>query len=91
MSANEHDELVRQIADDIARDWTIDPNSHRSNSHPLFVYLVQQIECLIRTSAHDLIAGRTDTVAGLILAHLAHKYGLVPTDKTYKMYEERDA
>ena len=62
----------------IADDWTIDPQSHRSNSSPEFMRLVEHVDRLIRNSAFDLIGGRTLSVAGLIMAQLAHVHGLAP-------------
>jgi hypothetical protein len=59
-------------------DWTV--KDGRANSSDQFVKLCAVVEKLIRGSAHDLIAGRADSVAGLILARLAHKHGLRPGD-----------
>lgn len=61
-------------------DWTVHKVTNRSNSAPIFTALCREVEEVIRGSAHDLIAGRADKVAGLVMAHLAHKYGLVPRD-----------
>ena len=59
-------------------DWTIDPRSGNSNSSSLFNILSAEVGRLIRDSAHSLIAGRTDDVARLVIAQLAHKHGLRP-------------
>lgn len=59
-------------------DWTIDPETGRSNSSPEFLELVEVVERIIQNSAHDLVAGRPEKVARLILARLAHGYGLSP-------------
>ena len=59
-------------------DWTRDPASGRSNSSVEFERLTEAVGQIIRNAAHDLIAGRSDMVAGLILAQLAHNYGLRP-------------
>ena len=61
-------------------DWTIDPATNRSNSSSVFEALCQEVERLIRSAAHQLIAGRADVTAGLIMAQLAHKWGLVPRE-----------
>lgn len=68
---------------------TYDPTKHedwtmyrgKTNCSPQFVGLANEIARIIRDSAHDLIAGRTQSVASFILAQLAHRYGLVPVNK----------
>lgn len=60
------------------RDWTVDPDTNRCNSSEQYRYLVDQIEQTILNSANDIVRGRTKTVAGLILATLAHTHGLAP-------------
>lgn len=57
-------------------DWTV--HDGRSNSSPEFHAATAVIEDIIRSSAHTLISGRADTVAGTILATLAHRHGLRP-------------
>lgn len=57
-------------------DWTANDGS--ANSSPIFLALSLEIERVIRSSAHDLIAGDADTVARVILANMAHKHGMVP-------------
>ncbi|HSX01557.1 MAG TPA: hypothetical protein VLF67_04930 [Candidatus Saccharimonas sp.] len=64
----------------ITADWTVDPESGRSNSSERFRDLEQAVTALIVGDAHKLIAGRARDTAGLILAQLAHKHGLVPAD-----------
>lgn len=59
------------------KDWTQDKDG-RANSSELFQGLVGEVDRLIKDSSHDLIAGQTRSVAGLILAQLAHKHGLSP-------------
>lgn len=59
-------------------DWTINEATGRSNSSELFEKLIDAVDLLIQHSAHDLIKGNSHTTAGLIMAHLAHKYGLRP-------------
>jgi len=59
-------------------DWTVDPQTNRSNSSPEFYALQVAIAEIILNGAHDLLAGHTETVAGIILARLAHKHGLRP-------------
>lgn len=60
------------------RNWTVDPETNRSNSSPEFQALVEAVERLIRGEAHSLIAGRADQAAQLLMAQLAHVHGLVP-------------
>jgi hypothetical protein len=61
-------------------DWTVHKVTHRSNSAPLFSALCREVERIIRGAAHSLIAGRADAAAGLVMAQLAHRYGLVPRE-----------
>lgn len=63
---------------DPSKDWTVDPETGRSDSSPLYLSLVLEVERLIRGDAHTLIAGRAQNTARLIVSHLAHKHGLVP-------------
>lgn len=69
-----------EVAAEIRDDWTIDPETGRSNSSELFRELCGEVEGLIRQSAHGLIAGRADQVAGLIMAQLAHVHHLAPRE-----------
>lgn len=62
------------------RDWTQD-KAGRSNSSPEFLALVDEVESMIRGSAASLINGSVTQVARLIMAQLAHKYGLTPPTK----------
>lgn len=62
-------------------DWTVDPRTGRSNSSPEFERLCFEVERLIRASAFDLIGGRADQVARLIMARLAHEHGLRPAGR----------
>lgn len=69
------------------KDWTLNPITHRSNSSELFLAVEREIGRILRGSAASLIAGRTDDVAGLILAQLAHRYGFSPEneEETWKV------
>lgn len=60
-------------------DWT--KLDGRSNSSPTYLELVAAVEDLIRHDAHALLAGRADQTARLIVAHLAHKHGMVPRNE----------
>lgn len=62
----------------MARDWTWDERGH-SNSSAKFMHLCNEVERLIRSDAHMLIAGRADMTARFIMAQLAHVHGLAPT------------
>jgi len=59
-------------------DWTVDPETGRSNSSEEFNHLAGEVERLIRSEAFSLIAGRADRTAALIIAQLAHKHGMEP-------------
>jgi hypothetical protein len=59
------------------RDWTHDATG-RSNSSATFIELCRKVERLIRDDAHQLIGGRAGNTAGLVMAQLAHRHGLVP-------------
>lgn len=52
----------------------------RYNSSDKFEYLVEQVARTIKYSAADLLSGRVDVVAGVIMAQLAHVHGMVPKD-----------
>lgn len=58
-------------------DWTRDENG-RSNSSPRFIELCREVERLIRGDAHQLIQGRADRTARLVMAQLAHKHNVGP-------------
>lgn len=60
------------------RDWTVDPATGRSNSSRRFLFLCAEVEALIRGDAFQLIAGRADNTAVLIMARLAHEHGMRP-------------
>ena len=60
------------------RDWTMNTVTGRSNSSAEFEAIAGVVESLIVSSAHDLIAGNSYGVARLIVAQLAHKYGMAP-------------
>ncbi|MDP3004166.1 MAG: hypothetical protein Q8N43_01520 [Candidatus Azambacteria bacterium] len=59
-------------------DWTVDLETHRSNSSPEFRQLVSEVARLIKNEAHSLLNGQVESAAGLIMAQLAHKHGLAP-------------
>jgi hypothetical protein len=59
-------------------DWTTG-NEGRSNSSEAYEWLVAQVTRLILNDAHQLINGRANHTAGLIMAQLAHVHGLVPS------------
>lgn len=61
-------------------DWTADGQGF-TNSSPVYVDLVAAVEGLIRRSAHELLAGRADMTARLIVSQLAHVHGLMPGPK----------
>lgn len=61
-------------------DWTVNPETGRSNSSQAYYDLVYAVESLIRQDAHKLIAGRADATARLIVSQLAHVHGMVPRD-----------
>lgn len=61
----------------ISDDWTVG-DDNRSNTSTTFRTIQEAIASLIRSSAHDLISGRVESVAGLITAQLAHVHGLRP-------------
>lgn len=59
-------------------DWTV--KDGRANSSDRFEELVRHVDEIILGAGHDLIHGRSDRVANLIMAQLAHVHGLVPRD-----------
>ena len=56
-------------------DWTCDARGH-ANSSSVFTNLTFAIDRVIQDGASDLISGRSRQVATMILAQLAHKYGM---------------
>ena len=66
---------------DAHQDWTRGPDG-RSNNSQLFLDLCDDIERVIRNEAHALINGRADQTARLIVARMAHKHALVPSEFT---------
>ena len=62
------------------QDWTV--KDGRVNNSDQFEDLVKHVDELIRGQAHDLIAGRSEAVARLIMAQLAHVHGLTPAPQT---------
>lgn len=59
-------------------DWTRGP-SGSTNSSAEFEHLADEVGRIIRGSAHSIVCGQTAVVGRLIMAQLAHKWGLVPT------------
>jgi short subunit dehydrogenase-like uncharacterized protein len=72
---------------EIIKDWTVDDETGRSNSSLEYVYLQRVVCQLIKDSAFMLINGNVDRVARLIVARLAHVYGLEPTKTLQEMRE----
>jgi hypothetical protein len=64
----------------IPADWTVDPETGRTNSSPLFQGLVDEVARLIRSEAHALLSGRADRAAAMIVAQLAHVHHLAPRE-----------
>jgi len=58
-------------------DWTCDDEG-RSNSSEIYQEICRHVENLISGAALDLIAGRADLTARIIVSNLAHVYGLKP-------------
>lgn len=58
-------------------DWTKAKNG-RTNSSKQFLFLVSEVESIIRGGAHSLINGQVNQVARVIMAQLAHRHGLRP-------------
>lgn len=59
-------------------DWTVDPETGRSNSSPEFEELSEFVGEIIRDSAHSLILGGYAGVGRLIMAQLAHRKNVGP-------------
>jgi hypothetical protein len=57
-------------------DWTV--KDGRSNSSDTYNHLSAEVGKIIRNSSADLMAGRSDLVGGLIVAHLAHECHIQP-------------
>lgn len=57
-------------------DWTAADGI--SSTSDMFNELVQAVAELLEDQAHALIQGKTERVAGLIVAQLAHRHGLSP-------------
>lgn len=62
-----------------SHDWTANVEG-RSNSSLAFHAIAATIERLIRDDAHMLISGRADKTARLIVAQMAHKFGMAPDE-----------
>jgi len=61
-------------------DWTRHGATGRSNEAPIYLGLRAEVARILRQSAHDLINGGVDTVAGVIVARLAHVHGVGPRE-----------
>jgi len=59
------------------RDWTCDENGVY-NSSQAFNEISEVIHRIIRNDAHMLLSGQSLQTARLILARLAHRYGMAP-------------
>jgi hypothetical protein len=73
-------------------EWTVDPETNRSNASPGYLRLVDEVARLIGSSAHSLVgAGEAGLgrVAALIMAQLAHVHGLAPAGSTSELEGER--
>jgi hypothetical protein len=73
-------------------EWTVDPETNRSNASPEYLHLVDEVAHVIRESAYFLLDGRPGGVrkiAGLIMAQLAHVHGLAPAGSTSELEGER--
>jgi transcriptional regulator with GAF, ATPase, and Fis domain len=62
----------------MAKGWTTRDDGY-SNASPAFMRICSEVERLIRSDAHSLIAGKADSTGRLIVAQLAHVHGLAPT------------
>lgn len=65
-----------ELAKLAGRDWTADGGW--ANRSPLYLSLVRRVAEIIRGSAADIVAGRLEAVAGLVMSNLAHEAHLVP-------------
>lgn len=70
-------------------DWTFDPETGRTNSSPEFVDCVAHVAYLIRTEFRGLDRDTVDVTAGLIMAQLAHRFGLRPRSFTEPLALQR--
>ncbi len=58
-----------------AENWTLDPATGRTNSSPLFLFLVDEVARIISNAR---VGDHPEGHARLIMAQLAHIHGLVP-------------
>jgi hypothetical protein len=70
--------LRREVLADIAQDWTINPETGRSNSSEQFRRLVGEVASMLRAEFRVLDERAVWAAAGLIMAQLAHEQGLAP-------------
>jgi hypothetical protein len=71
------------------RDWTVDPETGRSNSSPAFLELAEFVGRLVKNQAKGLLEGRSPESAGiLIMAQLAHVKNVGPLPDTDSALEE---
>lgn len=68
-------------------DWTCGPDG-KANTSIAFRLLVEEVDSIIRNDAFGLIAGRSHNTALLIIAKLAHSYGMHPTNVTEAARDE---
>ena len=59
-------------------DWTVDPETGRSNSSPAYLAAVDRVKTIILGSGYDIVRGQIEGVARLIVSNLAHGQGLQP-------------
>lgn len=71
--------LLRPTENEMS-DWTVSAETRRCNESAKFLELQKAIAEIIRNSGHDLINGRVEMVAGIILATLAHKHSMRPVE-----------
>ena len=72
------------------KDWTR-ASDGRSNSSEAYSFICRHVERLIRSDAHRLLSGRADDTAGLIVAQMAHVFGMTPDEQMFaKAYKERE-
>ena len=69
---------ISKTKEQIAPDWTTDPETGRCNSSPKFLHLVSEVDRLIRGQSHALLNGHCHFVASLIVAQLAHVHDVGP-------------
>lgn len=64
-------------------DWTANTDG-TSNSSDEFYRLAGAVGDLIQSRAHDIVGGKADRVARLIVANLAHRHDLAPRTAVHR-------